>query len=108
MKKIIIALVLIAFSYVAPAQPLKIADIKGDYCEFTKISALGREAFILYHQNEMVKLLNDDGTDFKFPKYGSPVPILNAFSEKGWVLKLKYEENRGGNPSTFFLMERKK
>lgn len=108
-QNIMFLFAIVAFCHVTQAQtPVKIADIKGDFCEFIRVSAFGKEGVIVYHGSEMVKLLTEEGTDLKFSKSGSAVPVLNAFSEKGWVLKLRYEETRGGDKYIIFLMERKK
>ena len=110
MKRILLICAMVAASFMTTAQNgVKIADITGEYCEFTLLAKpfSGKELAVVYFNNEMQKLVGDDNKDIVSDK-GSPVPFLNAFSEKGWEVMSVYEGNRGGSPVRLYLLHRKK
>jgi hypothetical protein len=100
MKKVITTTILsIAVIFNAYTQ-----NIEGDYCELVQVSALGKNAFVVYHNDKMEALVNDKGEKVTGKNITTALNILSA---RGFDVVTTYISDKGGNILTYLLRRRK-
>jgi hypothetical protein len=110
MKKSILIGLFLSVAFIATAQnSIKIADITGEYCEFSTLAKpfSTKEIAVVFSNNEMQRLADSEGKDM-VSTTGYPVFFLNAFAEKGWEVVSVYDSKRGDFMMHIYLLRRKK